>query len=202
VINAKLRSVWDRVMRPVGRSLARTPLSPDAVTLLGVLIQVAVAVLIIQGHLLVAGFVAVAAALADGFDGALAKAQQRTSRFGALLDSTTDRLADALYFLPLAWLYGVAPDVPGRGSHLIAALSLVALVASFLVSYVKGRAEALGFECNVGIAERAERLIVIILALLFDRVLVGVAIIAVLATFTVLQRLLHVRRQATDAVGV
>lgn len=189
-------------MRPVGRSLARTPLSPDAVTLLGVLIQVAVAVLIIQGHLLVAGFVAVAAALADGFDGALAKAQHRTSRFGALLDSTTDRLADALYFLPLAWLYGVAPDVPGRESHLIAALALVALVASFLVSYVKGRAEALGFECNVGIAERAERLIVIILALLFDRVLVGVAIIAVLATFTVLQRLLHVRRQATDAVGV
>jgi CDP-diacylglycerol--glycerol-3-phosphate 3-phosphatidyltransferase len=202
VINAKLRSGWDRVMRPVGRSLARTPLSPDAVTLLGVLIQVAVAVLIIQGHLLVAGFVAVAAALADGFDGALAKAQHRTSRFGALLDSTTDRLADALYFLPLAWLYGVAPDVPGRESHLIAALALVALVASFLVSYVKGRAEALGFECNVGIAERAERLIVIILALLFDRVLVGVAIIAVLATFTVLQRLLHVRRQATDAVGV
>ncbi|MEA2499811.1 MAG: CDP-diacylglycerol---glycerol-3-phosphate 3-phosphatidyltransferase [Actinomycetota bacterium] len=194
-------------MRPVGRWLARTPLSPDAVTLLGVLIQAGVAVLIIQGHLLVAGLVAIIAALADALDGALAKAKGQTSRFGALLDSTTDRLADALFFIPIAWLYGVSPDIPGRESHLIAALALTGLVASFLVSYVKGRAEALGFDCNVGIAERAERLIVLILALIFDLVLAGVTILAVLATVTVLQRLVYVRRQSRetprspDAVG-
>ncbi|MCA1708429.1 MAG: CDP-alcohol phosphatidyltransferase family protein, partial [Actinobacteria bacterium] len=157
MINSKLRSGWDKIMAPVGRGLAKTPLSPDAVTLLGVVVQAGVAVLILQGHLMLAGLLAIFAAFSDAFDGALAKAQGRTSKFGALLDSTTDRLADALYFLPIAWLYGVSPDVPGRESHLVAALSLVALVASFLVSYVKGRAESLGFDCNVGIAERAER---------------------------------------------
>ena len=187
-------------MRPVGRWLARTPLTPDSVTLLGVLIQVGVAVLILQGRLLVAGLVSIVAALADAFDGALAKAQGKTSRFGALLDSTTDRLADALFFVPIAWLYGVAPDVPSRESHLVAGLALAALVASFLVSYVKGRAEALGFDCNVGIAERAERLIIVILALIFDFVLVGVALLAALSTITVLQRLIYVRRQARDAL--
>jgi CDP-diacylglycerol--glycerol-3-phosphate 3-phosphatidyltransferase len=202
VINAKLRSQWDKIMRPVGRWLARTPLSPDAVTLLGVLIQVGVAVLIVQAHLLVAGLIAIVAALADGFDGALAKAKGQTSSFGALLDSTTDRLADALYFLPIAWLYGVAPDVPGRASDLIAGLALAGLVASFLVSYVKARAESLGFDCNVGIAERGERLVLLIAALILDLVLVGVAALAVLSTITFLQRLVYVRRQAKKPSAV
>ena len=182
-------------MRPVGRWLARTPLSPDAVTLMGVLIQAGVAVLILQGRLLVAGLVAIVAGLADGFDGALAKAKGKTSRFGALLDSTTDRLADALYFLPIAWLYGVDPDVPGRESEVVAALALAALVSSFMVSYVKARAESLDFDCNVGIAERAERIIVIVLALIFDVVLLGVAALTVLSTITFLQRLIYVRGQ-------
>jgi CDP-diacylglycerol--glycerol-3-phosphate 3-phosphatidyltransferase len=200
VINSKLRSTWDKIMAPVGRGLAKTPLSPDAVTLLGVVLQVGVAALILQGHLAWAAILAVVAGFSDAFDGALAKAQGRTSKFGALLDSTTDRLADALYFLPIAWLYGVSPDIPSRESHVIAALSLVALVATFLVSYVKGRAESLGFECNVGIAERAERLVIIILALVFDIVFIGVALLAVLSTITFLQRLLHVRGQARDAL--
>jgi CDP-diacylglycerol--glycerol-3-phosphate 3-phosphatidyltransferase len=201
VINSKLRSGWDKVMAPVGRGLAKTPLSPDAVTILGVLLQVGVAALILQGHLMIAGLLAIVAGFSDALDGALAKAQGRTSKFGALLDSTTDRLADALYFLPIAWLYGVSPDVPSRESHLVAALSLVALVASFLVSYVKGRAESLGFDCNVGIAERAERLIVVIAALILDVVLFGVALLAALSTITFLQRLLYVRGQARDALG-
>jgi CDP-diacylglycerol--glycerol-3-phosphate 3-phosphatidyltransferase len=208
VINAKLRPGWDKLMRPVGRWLARTPLSPDAVTLLGVLIQIGVAVLILQGRLLIAGLIAIVAALSDGFDGALAKAQGKTSNFGALLDSTTDRVADALYFIPIAWLYGVSPDIPSRGSHLVAGLALFAFVASFVVSYLKARAESLGFDCNVGIAERAERLIILIAALILDHVLFdkgvlfGVSILAVLAAVTVLQRFFHVRRQARDVVPV
>lgn len=202
MINARLRSVWDALMRPVGRGLAKTPLSPDAVTYLGVALQGLVAVLIVQGRLLTAGFVAVAAALADAFDGALAKAKGRTSKWGAFLDSSTDRLADALYFLPIAWLYGISPDVAGRHSEVTALLALVALVGSFLVSYTKARAEALGFECNVGIAERAERLIVIILALLLDLVLWGVALLAAATTITFLQRMWHVHKQASGGVPV
>lgn len=199
VINQKLRSTWDVVMRPVGRALGRTPLTPDAVTYIGLGLQVGVAWLILEGRLLAAGLLAVAAAFSDTFDGALAKARGQTSKWGAFLDSTTDRLSDALYFLPLAWLYAVAPDGPGRASTVTALLALAALVFSFLVSYAKARAEALGFTCDVGLFERAERLIVIILALIFDLVLIGVAVLAAASAITFVQRMLHVRRQARSA---
>jgi CDP-diacylglycerol--glycerol-3-phosphate 3-phosphatidyltransferase len=202
VINQKLRGLWDRVMRPVGRFLARTPLSPDAVTYLGVLVHVAMAALIVQGRLLEAGLVAIVGAFADGFDGALAKAKGRASKWGAFLDSTTDRLTDALYFLPIAWLYGVSPDEPSRHSETVALLALVALVGTFLVSYSKARAESLGLSCNVGIAERAERLIIIILALLLDLVAAGVAILAALTTITFLQRVWHVRVQRSRGTRI
>lgn len=199
MINSKMRSGWDRAMRPVGQWLAHTPLTPDTVTYLGLLLQVVVAWLILDGRLLAAGLLAIAAALADALDGALAKAKGIASKWGAFLDSTTDRLADALYLAPIAWLYAVQPDVPGRYDRTTAALALVALVFSFLVSYAKARAESLGYDCNVGFAERAERLIVIILSLIFDLVLVGVALLAAASAVTFLQRMAHVRAQARAA---
>ena len=184
-------------MKPVGRGLARTPLSPNAVTVLGVLIQTGAAVAILEGRLLLAGLVSIAAALCDALDGALAKAQGSTSKFGALLDSTTDRLSDALFFLPIAWLYGVSPDVGSRDEPLVAGLALATLVFGFLVSYVKARAEGLGFDCKVGIAERAERVIIIILGLIFDVLLGALAILCLLSAITFVQRLVHVRKQAS-----
>ena len=200
MINAKLRSTWNKVMSPVGGVLARTPLTPDQVTVVGVLLQGLAAWYIVQGRLFVAALVSVVAAFADAFDGALARAKGSSRPFGALLDSTTDRLADALVFLPVAWLYGVDPAT-GHESEMVALLALVALVASFLVSYVKARAEGLGFDCNVGIAERAERLIVIILSMAFDALPIGVGIIAVASIITFFQRLLYVRTQAARPAG-
>ncbi|MGI8775281.1 MAG: CDP-alcohol phosphatidyltransferase family protein [Actinomycetota bacterium] len=195
MLNQKIRKHWDRAMRPLGRGVAASGISPDAITLFGVLVQAGAAYLILEGRLLAAGLLTIVAALADVFDGAVAKARGRTGKFGALFDSTTDRLTDALLFIPLAWLYGVAPDTPERASDWIAAVALVALVASFLVSYVKARAESLGFDCDVGIAERAERVIAMIVALVFDIVGVVLVILAVLSIATFLQRLVHVRRQ-------
>lgn len=182
-------------MRPVGRSVGRSGISPDAITILGVLVQGYAAYLIIEGRLLAAGLVSIVAAVADVMDGAVAKAQGRTGKFGALFDSTTDRLTDALLFIPIAWLYGVAPDSPDRGSTWVAAVSLVALVASFLVSYIKARAESLGFSCDVGIAERAERVIAIVIALVFDIVGPVLVVLALLSIVTFIQRLVHVRAQ-------
>jgi CDP-diacylglycerol--glycerol-3-phosphate 3-phosphatidyltransferase len=187
-------------MRPVGRILARTPLSPNAITIMGVGIQVGVAVLILQGRLVAAGLLTIVAAFFDTFDGALAKAKGRVSKFGALLDSTTDRVADALSFGPIAWLYGVAPDIPAHDEAWVAGVALVAMVASFLVSYVKARAEALGYDCKVGIAERAERLILVIFALVFNSILPALmVVIAVASVITVGQRLAHVYKQAGRA---
>lgn len=198
MLNTKIRATWDRALRPVGAAVARGRISPNAVTLVGVAIHVGVAALIVTGHLLAAGLVAVVAALLDGLDGAVAKASGRVTKFGGFLDSTTDRLSDALYFAPIAWLYGVDPDIPAHDEPWIAATALIALVASFLVSYVKARAEGLGLECNVGFAERAERLILVILALLIEPLLpVFMVVLAVLSVITVLQRILHVYKQAS-----
>ena len=195
MLNAKLRRGWDRLMQPVGRWLARTPLSADAVTLLGVALQGYIAYLILGGHLLLAGLMGIVAGLMDTFDGALAKAKGTPSKWGAFFDSSTDRLSDALVLAPIVWLYGVEPDIAAHASKTTAVLALVALVTSFLVSYTKARAESLGFKCDVGIAERAERLIIINAALILNFVPVGVGILAVLGTVTFLQRMFYVYGQ-------
>lgn len=199
MLNIKIRQGWDRLMRPVGRAIARAHVTPNQVTLLGFVLQVAVAVMILEGKLLVAGLIAVVAAVADAVDGAVAKAERMTSAFGAFLDSSLDRASDALYFVPVAWLYGVQPDVPSRGSLIVCALALATLVFSFLVSYLKARAESLGFDCNVGIAERAERLIIVILGLLFDQLLIALSLLLLLSVVTFFQRLLHVLGQHRSA---
>jgi len=196
VLNAKVRAYWDKAMAPVGRAIARTRISPNAITVLGLVLQVVVAVLILDGAILSAGLVAVLAAFFDVFDGAVAKARGLVSRFGAFLDSTTDRVADALYFIPIAWLYAVDPDIAARDEPWVAAASLATLVASFLVSYVKARAEGLGFDCNVGIAERAERVIVVIAGLILDLIPIAVVILGAASMITVIQRIVHVARQA------
>ncbi len=202
MINAKLRAGWDGLMRPVGRWLGRTRISPNAITLLGVLIQAGAAALIVDGRLLAAGLVSVVAGFFDAFDGAVAKARNMTTKFGALLDSTTDRLSDALILIPIAWLYGVHPDIAERDEPWVAAVALGALVASFLVSYIKARAEGLGFDCNVGIAERGERLIIIVSGLILDLVPIAVVVLLVLSVITLGQRLWHVRAQAHGGVPI
>ncbi|HET7482750.1 MAG TPA: CDP-alcohol phosphatidyltransferase family protein [Actinomycetota bacterium] len=196
MLDSKIRVYWDRGMRPVGGFIAKTRISPNAITLLGVVIQIVVAVEILRGALLVAGLVAIVAALFDVFDGAVAKAKGITSSFGAFLDSTTDRIADALYFGPLAWLYGVRPDTPGRDEPWVAAVALATLVLVFMVSYAKARAEALGYDAKVGLAERAERAIVMIAGLILNLVPAALVIVGVASAITFLQRLFHVRAQA------
>ncbi len=196
VLNARVRAGWDRFMRPLGRAVANSGISPDAITYFSVVLAGVAAYYIVEGHLLIAGIISTAAGVADLFDGAVAKAKGVTSKFGAVLDSTTDRLTDALVFLPIVWLYAVRPDLPSHDEPWVAITAMVALVASFMVSYVKARAEGLGFDCNVGIAERAERLILINAALILDFVPVAMVILAAAAIVTFFQRILYVRKQA------
>jgi CDP-diacylglycerol--glycerol-3-phosphate 3-phosphatidyltransferase len=199
VLDSKIRDLWDTAMQPVGRGLGRTGISPNAITLVGVALQAVAAWLIVSDRLVLAGLVATVAALSDTLDGAVAKARGAPKTFGALLDSTADRLSDALFFIPVAWLYGVSPG-PGRtGQDWVAALALATLVSSYLVSYVKARAEGLGHECKVGIAERAERLIIMILGLLLNLIPLMLAILAVLSVITFFQRIVHVMAQMRRA---
>jgi phosphatidylinositol phosphate synthase len=199
VIDAKVRAAWDAFMKPVGEWLARARISPNALTVVGVASSILVAIAVVQDLLFVAGLAAVVAAVADALDGAVAKAGGTVSRFGAVLDSTTDRLSDALLFLPVAWLYGVSPPPDKAGQEWVAAVALATVTAAFLVSYVRARAEGIGLDAKVGIAERAERLIIVILALLFDVLPVALVILLLLTTITFVQRLLHVRAQSQRA---
>jgi CDP-diacylglycerol--glycerol-3-phosphate 3-phosphatidyltransferase len=197
VLNARIRGAWDKGMRPVGGFIGRSGITPNQVTIFGVLVQGVASYLIVIDRLATAGFVLIVAALLDTVDGAVAKARGLTSKFGALLDSTMDRLSDALVFLPIAWLYLAAPTSERADMEWVAALALTTLVLSFLVSYTKARAEGLGFECNVGLIERAERLIVMIVALVFNALLpAALALLALASLATFVQRMVHVHKQS------
>jgi CDP-diacylglycerol---glycerol-3-phosphate 3-phosphatidyltransferase len=198
VLNAKIRAQWDRMMTPVGTVLGRSGLTPNVVTYLGAAAQAVVAYFILSERLVVAGVVAIAAALLDTVDGAVARARGLGTKFGALLDSTTDRIADALVFGSIAWIYLARGGSSTNDHRLVGGLALTVLVLSFLVSYVKARAEGLGFDCNVGLIERAERLILVIVGLIFNSILsIILGLLAGLSFVTFIQRILHVRRQAS-----
>jgi CDP-diacylglycerol--glycerol-3-phosphate 3-phosphatidyltransferase len=197
----KLRPALAHVLTPVGRALARTPLTPNAITVIGT-IGVAASALSLYptGHLFAGTVVCTVFVLADMLDGALARVKGTSGKFGAFLDSTLDRVADAAIFGGLAGYYVL--HGPGRANHVLAAVALFCLVIGVLVSYAKARAEGLGLRCDVGIAERPERMVIALLAaglsgLGVPYVLpVGLWLLAVVSTITFAQRVLVVRREA------
>lgn len=179
--------------KPVVRLLAKTPIAPNAVTWVGFLVTIGAAVLIITGHLFAAGFVVLVAGFFDILDGALARSTNRITQFGAVLDSTLDRLAEAVLLLGILVLYAREQSIAG-----ILVVG-VALLGSLLVSYIRARAEAVGLECRVGLFTRAERVVVLALGLLLSQIdyalITALAIIVVFSFITVSQRLFYVWRQ-------
>ena len=176
--------------------LARTPLTPNTVTLMGFLVTVGAGVLIVTGHLFAAGFVVLAAGFFDILDGALARRTNRVTRFGAALDSTLDRLAEAVILIGLLVVYA--------REQAVAEVALVGatLIGSQLVSYVRAKAEGLGLQCEVGIFTRAERVVLLVLGLLLSRfdyaLITALAIIMVFSYVTVGQRLFHIWQQTKN----
>ena len=183
--------------QPVVRLLAKTPITPNAITWFGLLVAVGAAVLISTSHLFAAGFVVLVGGFFDIIDGALARNTNRTSRFGAVLDSTLDRLAEAAVLIGILALYA-------REQSVIGVLVVgFAWLGSLLVSYIRARAEALGLECQVGLFTRAERVVVLALGLLLNQVvdnalIIALAIIVVFSFITVGQRLFYVWRQTKN----
>jgi len=173
--------------------LSRTPISPGVITWCGFLLAAGAAALIATGHLFAAGFAVLIAGFFDILDGALARRTDRVTQFGAVLDSTVDRLSEAMLLIGVLVLYA--------REHSFALILLVgiALTASLLVSYIRARAEALGLKCQVGLFTRAERVIVLALGLLLSQIanalVIALAIIVVFSFFTVGQRLIYVWQQ-------
>ena len=177
------------LVEPVALGLARLGLTPNAVTALGFLGNAGAAVLVGQGHFLWGGILLLAAGAMDILDGALARATARATPFGALFDSVVDRLSEAAVFLGLLVFY------QGRSRELTV-LIYVAATGSFLVSYLRARAEGIGLELREGLFTRAERVTLLALGLIIDQVRVVLWLLAVLSLLTALQRLLLARRRA------
>jgi CDP-diacylglycerol--glycerol-3-phosphate 3-phosphatidyltransferase len=155
-------------------------------------INIIAAWVIATGRLIIGGILVLVAGLFDILDGALARFTNKTTVFGGLLDSTFDRLSEAALFIGILILY--APD----GNTLMVTVIFLAMVGSFVTSYIRARAEGLGLACSVGLFTRAERVIILCLGLLFDQVLIALAILAVLSFITVGQRLFHVWSQTRN----
>ena len=187
-----------KVTEPVARRLVVIGVTPDALTIVGTLgVSAGALAFYPRGIFFVGTLVITAFVFSDMLDGAVARVSGRTGKWGAFLDSTLDRVGDGAIFGALALWYA------GDGNSItLCAVALYDLVAGSVTSYAKARAESLGLTCNVGIAERSERLLGILiptgLSGLFDLpILRTIALwaLAVATTITVFQRLVEVRRQ-------
>ena len=203
MLNRYTRAFFTKLFTPLARLLVKLGVSPDIVTVIGT-IGVCTGALAFypRGESLVGTLVIVAFVFSDTLDGIMARLSGRSSMWGAYLDSTLDRVADAAIFGGLVLWY--AGD--GRTPYM-AALALACLILGSVVSYARARAEGLGMTANVGIAERAERLVLVLAATGFvgllglpDLILgVVLAVLAAASLVTVVQRMLAVRKQAVES---
>jgi len=174
---------------PATALLLRLGVTPNAITLAGLLVNVCVAILVASGNLTAAGIVLLASGLFDGLDGALARRIGVTSKFGAFLDSMIDRYSEAFV------LFGLLVYTGDHGLWLEQRLVYFILVGSLLVSYARSRAEGLGIECKVGLLTRIERYLITSAMLILQQLTIGLVVLAVLTHVTVVQRMAHVWRE-------
>jgi phosphatidylinositol phosphate synthase len=200
ILSVSVKAGTARLLDPLSRALLRIGVTPNMVTVLGTLgVGVGAIGFAARGRLVWAVVIVTLSALTDVMDGAMARAQGTVSRYGALLDSTMDRVADGAIFAGIIWYYAF------QGDKATTLAALLCLVSGQVVSYVKARAEGLGFTCQVGLVERAERLIIIGVGGLISGfgpswgLPVALWIVAAGSIFTIGQRMAHVARQERAA---
>ncbi len=183
-----MRSVIDRLVVPLGKA----GVSPNQVTICGLILSLPTAILIASGMHSWAGLAVIAASLFDMLDGSLARVTNKESEFGAFLDSLLDRYVEICYYGGLIWFYSSNVDEMN-----MVVLSLACLGGSVMVSYSRARAEGLGHDAKVGWLQRPERILILSLALLIGGWVLELSLwfIAIATNVTVIQRLLHVRHQ-------
>jgi CDP-diacylglycerol--glycerol-3-phosphate 3-phosphatidyltransferase len=184
--------------------LIESRLTPNKISLTGFVLNVVAAVLITQRLFFLAGIAFIVGSLMDMLDGRYSRMSGKGTPFGAFLDSTLDRVEEGVV------LTAVAAYFAARGDELATAATVLTVVGSYMVSYTRARAEALGVECKVGIATRAVRVVILSAGLVFAKgagigdfelLEPAVYVLAVLTIFTTLQRVFHVRRQMLAGAG-
>jgi len=186
--------IWFKwILDPIGGFLNRLGLMPNTVTILGLVGNTIGAYLLATGHIVWGGVLILLMGPVDALDGTMARLRGEPTQFGGFVDSVTDRYSE------LVILGGLMIYYLGQQDWLACLLVYLAAAGSVLVSYVKARAEALGFEAKIGLLTRVERYLVLAPALVLNYPMVALWILAVLANFTAVQRIWHVRRQAHTA---
>jgi len=189
------RNLASRITSPIVAVLSKSGITPNTLTLTNLVLNIVAAYVIATGHFVLGGVLILISGLFDLFDGALARFSKQATKFGAVLDSAVDRIAEAATLCGLLIWY-----VPQQSGTLEIVLILVVLVGSFLVSYIRARAEGLGWQCQIGLFTRAERVIVLALGLLVSAVsvhsvFVALCILAIFVFITVVQRLVYLWKQ-------
>ena len=203
MITAWLRKTFRGVLEAVARFFNRLGVTPNQLTLIGLVLQSIVAVVIAAGYLRLAGILLVFFSIFDAFDGTLARMTGQTSRFGAFFDATIDRYAESIVLFGLLVYYTGQPD-----SSTQTLLIYVAIVGSLLVSYTRAKAESLNIPCKAGILTRAERVVLLVIGLLLgpwqpiaalpDALTIVLWLLAILSNVTAIQRVLVVRKTARE----
>ncbi|NPV85495.1 MAG: CDP-alcohol phosphatidyltransferase family protein [Anaerolineae bacterium] len=178
------------VVEPLAAFVNRLGIQPNTVTLAGLAGQIVAAYFVANGNMTVGGVIILLTAPFDFLDGTMARLRGEPTSFGAFVDSVTDRYSELVVFGGLLWYY------ISRQDWLACMLVYLAVVGSQMVPYVRARAESLGLEAKVGVLSRLERYIVLVPALIFNRPIIALWILAVLGNFTAFQRIYHVRKQA------
>ncbi len=188
VLNAHARTATDRLVVPIGRSLVRLGATPDALTTFGLLATFVGAGIVVSGHHVVGAIVLAVATATDALDGTVARLRGRVTRWGSFYDSVSDRASDVVLFGAALWLV--------RDSVVLFVVALVALGTALLTSYIRAKAESLGWQATVGLLERPERVIILIVGIGAGLVALALWALALGGTLTVGQRLWTVRQQA------
>lgn len=180
----KLERRWLPVlMKPIARFISRTGISPNALTIIGFFLTVGVAYVLSLGYLQIGGILVLLATAFDALDGTLARMSGRTSRFGAFLDSTLDRFAEAVIYL------GLLIYVTQQDASLEAILIYITIVGSLMVSYTRSRAEEMGISLTQGLLTRLERILLLVLGLILNQLTVALWLLAIFTNVTALQRM-------------
>lgn len=185
-----LRRIFAGVLNGIAGFLYRMGVTPNGITIFGLVGNVAAGVLIGFGYLTWGGLVALLVGPLDALDGALARLRGESGQYGAFIDSVTDRYSEIALFA------GLLVHFSQLNAWREALLVFFAALGSVMVSYVRARAEALGYSAKVGLLTRAERYIVLIPGIIFHIPEISLWILAVMTHFTALQRFLFVRKQA------
>jgi CDP-diacylglycerol--glycerol-3-phosphate 3-phosphatidyltransferase len=175
-------------LEPMARLISATNISPNVITVIGFLLMVIVAFVLAWGHFLLGGILITVFALFDALDGILARMMGRTSRFGAFLDSTLDRFSEAIIFL------GLFVHYMSHGQNLELILIYATVVGSLMVSYARARAEGIGVPLKDGLFTRFERIVLLVVGLLFNILTPVLWILAIFTNLTALQRMYVVWR--------